>query len=219
MFSYIQHRTPLLEKLLLLFCFTLGLFLSCIDMYQVFQIGVKHFTDTKYVFQIKWTEGVNAIVTGGIHAVVQGFFGVRLVKVSRKSPLKEGSTCAAKGLAVDESVLSLSSIVDGVEVVVRSPILHVHRRRTRFVHRYRGPTLSKRSLIAIYIPSCPRTLTSDLFGWSREQLQDRQDLQVFRDNLKPWIYSRYATGTFIDLFLTVATAVVLWKNAKGVMTR
>jgi hypothetical protein len=142
-----------------------------------------------------------------------------LVKVSRKSPLKEGSTCATKGLAIDESGLSLLSTVDAVEMVVRSPILHAHSRRTRFVHRYRGPTLSKRSLIAIYIPSCPCTLTSDLLGWSREQLQDRQDLQVFRDNPKPWIYSRYATGTSIDLFLTVATAVVLWKNAKGVMTR
>lgn len=92
MFSYIQYRTPLLEKLLLIVCFTLGLFLSCIDMYQVFQIGVKRFMDTKYVFQTKWTEGVNAIITGGIHAVVQGFFGVRLVKVSRQGPLKEDLT-------------------------------------------------------------------------------------------------------------------------------
>ena len=51
------------------------------------------------------------------------------------------------------------------------------------------------------------------------QVQDRQDLQVFRANLTPWNYARYATGTFLGLALTVSSALVLRNKAKGLTTR
>jgi hypothetical protein len=70
-----------LEKPLILICFLLTLFLSCIDMYEVYEIGIPHFTDTLFLYEIKWPEGVGAIGNGLVHSVVQGWFGARLVKV------------------------------------------------------------------------------------------------------------------------------------------
>lgn len=90
MFSYIQiprSISPLAEKVLLVLIFTLTLFLSCIDMQQVFSIGVTHFTDTAYLFRIKWTGGVGVLGTGVVHAVGQTFFGDRLIKVGPLGPL------------------------------------------------------------------------------------------------------------------------------------
>ena len=86
MYTYLSTPTPTprkpIERPLLLLLFLLTLFLSSTDMYQVYLIGIPHFTDTLYVFEKKWMEGVGVLGVGVGHLGVQVGFGRRLGGVS-----------------------------------------------------------------------------------------------------------------------------------------
>ena len=84
MYTYLQTHTRKLprERPVLILTFTLVLVLSSIDMFQVYLIGIPHFTDTLYVYEKRWVEGVGSMGVGVAHLIMQGGFGGRLVQVS-----------------------------------------------------------------------------------------------------------------------------------------
>ena len=90
MYTYLQTHTRKLprERPVLILTFILTLFLSSIDMYQVYLIGIPHFTDTLYVYEKRWVEGVGSVGVGVGHLIMQGGFGGRLVQVSTLGTLE-----------------------------------------------------------------------------------------------------------------------------------